>query len=198
MAALAQAVYEFVATNPGEKSSAIVAGLTSFCQATQLKPKSVQAYLSLLKKAKLLKVMPSNPDGSGALTYYVHRKWNEKLLAEVMPGPGKRRFARRPLPLKVTQPAPAKAERADQRVNKHGVRVLELEVGNWVELEWNDAPNEPVLILSLEHRLDTYKGERTIGTLHKDADGWYTRMASAGSSQVVRVLGTLTMPRFPK
>lgn len=82
----------------------------------------------------------------------------------------------------------------DMRISKHGIDVRKLEVGMWVELEWNDAPNEIALIVSLEERHDSYKGERSVGTMSHDAAGWFIRMASATHTQIVRVVGKLQPP----
>jgi hypothetical protein len=91
MSALAHAVYDYVATNPGEKSVAITSALASTFKTNGWSSASINAYLSLMKKAGLLKVAGSRPDGGGASTYYVQRNWDAALLARAMPRGGKRR-----------------------------------------------------------------------------------------------------------
>jgi hypothetical protein len=80
----------------------------------------------------------------------------------------------------------------DFRINKHGVNVADLKVGQWVELTWNDAPNEIALIVAIGLHPKSYKGERTLETLHWDNDGWFA-CATAVHTQVVRIVGMLDM-----
>lgn len=91
MILLPQVIYNYVSANPGEKGSAIAKALDECCQRNKWSSNSIQAYLSLMKKAELLKVMPSNPDGTGVHTFYVHRKFDQRLLTKILPGAGNRR-----------------------------------------------------------------------------------------------------------
>lgn len=89
--------------------------------------------------------------------------------------------------------------KTDYRINKHGVDVADLHVGQWVEVEWNDAPNSKVVIIRIEERSPAYLGERDMDVLIPYGDKpnrlepkW--RRHFAAHTQVVRILGDLKAP----
>lgn len=82
----------------------------------------------------------------------------------------------------------------DHRVNKHGINVADLKLGQWVETEWLDAEKCLCLILDIEDRSASYKGERCMDVLMEDMHGEW-RVGFATNTQVVRILGVLKRPR---
>jgi len=86
--------------------------------------------------------------------------------------------------------------KTDWRINKHGVNVLDLHAGQWVELWWNDSDNEVGLILEVEKLPKTAKRERDLKMLLKDRSGVLYIMTRATNYQVVRILPDVL--EFPK
>lgn len=79
--------------------------------------------------------------------------------------------------------------RTNLRINAYGVDGAELHVGQWVEIAWNDSPNDIALVIGMDEHPKTYKGDRSMQVLVKDSKGtWRQQQPSVDHSQVVRII----------
>jgi hypothetical protein len=81
----------------------------------------------------------------------------------------------------------------DMRVNEHGVSVDDLVPGRWITVRWNDVGDVQCLLLDIERRQATFKGDRDLKVFEPsenfaEAGHFETR---AVHSQVVSVDGYL-------
>jgi hypothetical protein len=80
----------------------------------------------------------------------------------------------------------------DRRINEHGIDVRNLSAGQWITVRWNDLGDVRCLLLDVEARQATYKGERSLKVLECTDAGMDWRIETlAQSSQVVSIDGYL-------
>jgi len=82
--------------------------------------------------------------------------------------------------------------RNDLRINEHGINVTDLHAGQWITVRWNDAGDVCCLLLEVEARQATYKGDRSIKVLECSANGLIWEIQTrAVHTQVVSIDGYL-------
>lgn len=87
-------------------------------------------------------------------------------------------------------------KKMDHRINAHGVKVRYIELGMWLETEWNDSPNARALVTrEPEWHPQNYLGEWSFKVLVYGDDGSLTEQTVEGS-QIVRVLDRLKVPEI--
>lgn len=83
----------------------------------------------------------------------------------------------------------------DLRVNEFGVNIKDVEPGVWVTTRWTDAPDQPALVLDVEERQATYKGNRSIRIFYQsntDPKVGFVR-DTIDLDQIVSIDGVLNM-----
>ncbi len=76
----------------------------------------------------------------------------------------------------------------DLRINKHGVNVASLKPGQWIELEFTDAPPATAILLEVESRRAAFTGERRLNVfITDDGQNWrvFNRVVH---TQVTRIM----------
>ena len=83
--------------------------------------------------------------------------------------------------------------RKDYRINAHGINVADLKAGQWITVRWDDTGDERCLLLEIDKRPASYKGERDLKVLCGPDidDSWYIQ-TRAVHMQVVAIHGLLS------
>ena len=80
----------------------------------------------------------------------------------------------------------------DHRINEHGVSLDDLKPGQWITMRWKDAGDIRCLLLEIEKRPKSYKGERDIKVFEgpNGNNAWHIETLGV-HTQVVAIHGWL-------